>query len=83
MIIAGVDGSVASRAAVEWAAADAARRDLPLRIVHVVDTSWYLVGKRPDAPCPTRCCAAGGRCCRRRRPWPASGSRPSRSPRNW
>ncbi|MEV0831068.1 universal stress protein [Nonomuraea rubra] len=52
MIIVGVDGSVAARAAVEWAAGDAARRHVPLRIVHVTDTSWYLVGRRPDAVLP-------------------------------
>ncbi|MGW3352395.1 universal stress protein [Nonomuraea rubra] len=52
MIIVGVDGSVASRAAVEWAAGDAARRHVPLRIVHVVDTSWYQVGKPPGAALP-------------------------------
>ncbi|MEV0354145.1 universal stress protein [Nonomuraea sp. NPDC050680] len=34
-IVVGVDGSVPSMAAVEWAAADAQRRGLPLRIVHV------------------------------------------------
>ncbi|MEV4476713.1 universal stress protein [Nonomuraea sp. NPDC049504] len=47
MIIVGVDGSVASRAAVEWAADDASRRGSPLRLVHAADTSWYLVGARP------------------------------------
>ncbi|MEV4570277.1 universal stress protein [Nonomuraea sp. NPDC049419] len=47
MIIVGVDGSVASRAAVEWAADDAYRRGTPLRLVHAADTSWYLVGARP------------------------------------
>ncbi|MEU8401507.1 universal stress protein [Nonomuraea sp. NPDC048892] len=52
MIIVGVDGSAPSRAAVEWAADDAARMNLPLRIVHVMDTSWYLVGRRPDAALP-------------------------------
>ncbi|GAA3560928.1 universal stress protein [Nonomuraea rosea] len=49
MIIVGVDGSATSRAAVEWAADDAFRRHVPLRIVHAMDTSWYLVGRRPDA----------------------------------
>ncbi|MFC4119901.1 universal stress protein [Nonomuraea zeae] len=52
MIIVGVDGSVASRAAVEWAAGDAVRKRVPLRIVHAVDTSWYQVGRRPDAAPP-------------------------------
>ncbi|MFC7110542.1 universal stress protein [Nonomuraea rubra] len=62
MIIVGVDGSVASRAAVEWAAGDAALRHVPLRIVHVVDTSWYQVGKPPAPRSRTRCCEAGARC---------------------
>ncbi|AQZ63262.1 Universal stress protein family [[Actinomadura] parvosata subsp. kistnae] len=52
MIIVGADGSVTARAAVEWAAGDAARRHVPLRVVHVTDTSWYLVGKRSDAVLP-------------------------------
>lgn len=50
---------MASRAAVEWAAGDAARRHVPLRIVHVVDTSWYQVGKRPDATLPDSLLRAG------------------------
>ncbi|MEU4330008.1 universal stress protein [Nonomuraea dietziae] len=36
-IVAGVDGSPAAARAVEWAAADADRRKLPLRIVHVCE----------------------------------------------
>lgn len=47
MIIVGVDGSVTSRAAVEWAANDALRLRVPLRIVHAVDRAWYQVGKFP------------------------------------
>ncbi|GGS97722.1 universal stress protein [Nonomuraea spiralis] len=50
-IVAGVDGSPSSTAAVEWAAADARRRGLPLRIVHVceqwsqgVEGSRYCAG---------------------------------------
>ncbi|MEO3867627.1 universal stress protein [Nonomuraea sp. B12E4] len=52
MIIVGVDGSVTSRAAVEWAANDALRMRVPLRIVHAVDRSWYQVGRFPidDVP---------------------------------
>ncbi|MFI7643654.1 universal stress protein [Nonomuraea sp. NPDC049400] len=52
MIIVGVDGSVSARAAVEWAADDAFRMRLPLRIVHAVDRDWYQVGKYPlpDVP---------------------------------
>ncbi|MEV0390671.1 universal stress protein [Nonomuraea sp. NPDC050643] len=47
MIIVGVDGSVASRAAVEWAAGDAARRRAPLRIVHAMDRTPYQIGRYP------------------------------------
>ncbi|MEV0237508.1 universal stress protein [Nonomuraea sp. NPDC050786] len=36
-IVVGVDGSEASRAAIEWAAADARRRRLPLKVVHVCE----------------------------------------------
>ncbi|MFE3764373.1 universal stress protein [Streptomyces sp. NPDC059104] len=37
-VIVGVDGSDPARAAVRWAAAEAARRDRPLHIVHGTDT---------------------------------------------
>ncbi|MEO3803052.1 universal stress protein [Nonomuraea sp. B1E8] len=40
-IVAGVDGSVPARSAVEWAAADAQRRGLGLRIVHVCEQWRY------------------------------------------
>ncbi|MFI7416280.1 universal stress protein [Nonomuraea sp. NPDC049684] len=43
MIVAGADGSVASRAAVAWAADDAFRMRLPLRIVHAVDRTPYQI----------------------------------------
>ncbi|QYC40873.1 Universal stress protein [Nonomuraea coxensis DSM 45129] len=50
-VVAGTDGSPSSAMAVEWAATDARRRGLPLRIVHVceqwtlgVDTSKYCEG---------------------------------------
>ena len=33
-VVVGIDGSVASRNATEWAAAEAQRRSLPLRIIH-------------------------------------------------
>lgn len=36
-IVVGVDGSEPSHAAVEWAAADARRRRLPLKVVHVCE----------------------------------------------
>jgi nucleotide-binding universal stress UspA family protein len=38
-VIAGVDGSAESLAAAEWAAHEAARRDLPLRLTHV--WNWH------------------------------------------
>ncbi|WP_336206771.1 universal stress protein [Nonomuraea sp. LPB2021202275-12-8] len=47
MIIVGVDGSVTSRAAVEWAANDAFRAHVPLRIVHAVDRDPYQISKYP------------------------------------
>ncbi|TDD46943.1 universal stress protein [Nonomuraea terrae] len=50
MIIVGVDGSVTARAAVEWAAHDAFRMRLPLRIVHAVDRTPYQISKYPDRP---------------------------------
>ncbi|MEU5868254.1 universal stress protein [Nonomuraea sp. NPDC047529] len=40
-IVAAVDGSASSTAAVEWAAGDAQRRGLPLRVVHVCE-QWVL-----------------------------------------
>ncbi|MFW6642411.1 universal stress protein [Nocardiopsis algeriensis] len=35
-VLAGVDGSLAGRAALDWAAAEAQRRNLPLRVVHAL-----------------------------------------------
>ncbi|MFG1699681.1 universal stress protein [Nonomuraea sp. NPDC049309] len=61
MIIVGVDGSDAARAAVEWAADDAFRRGSALRLVHAADTSWYLVGARPDATLSERVLREGRR----------------------
>ncbi|MFI7229688.1 universal stress protein [Nonomuraea angiospora] len=45
MIIVGADGSENSRAALEWAADDAFRMRVPLRIVHAVDRSPYQIRK--------------------------------------
>ncbi|MEO3867607.1 universal stress protein [Nonomuraea sp. B12E4] len=39
-IVVGVDGSAPATAAVEWAAADAQRRGLAIRIVHVGEQQW-------------------------------------------
>ncbi|UBU18250.1 universal stress protein [Nonomuraea gerenzanensis] len=49
MIVAGVDGSIPSRAAVDWAAADALRMHEPLLLVHALDRSPYQISKFPDA----------------------------------
>jgi nucleotide-binding universal stress UspA family protein len=43
-IVVGTDGSEASLAAVDWGAAEAASRGLPLRIMHVVDRRPGLAG---------------------------------------
>ncbi|MFI7465160.1 universal stress protein [Nonomuraea sp. NPDC049646] len=55
-IVAGVDGSPPSMAAVEWAAADARRRSLDLRLVHVCEpwagdagTAEYCAGMLESA----------------------------------
>src|ERR1700740_522833 len=43
-ILVGVDGSAAALAAVRWAAHDAALRNVPLTLVHVVDApvpEWF------------------------------------------
>lgn len=47
MIIVGIDGSAAARAAVDWAADDAARMRLPLRLVHAVDRLPYQISRYP------------------------------------
>jgi len=39
-IVVGTDGSAAGAAAVRWAAREATRRKLPLRLVHAFDWSW-------------------------------------------
>lgn len=42
-VVVGVDGSAAALNAVDWAAAEAGRRRLPLRIVHVAVRWEYNV----------------------------------------
>ncbi|MEU8102964.1 universal stress protein [Nonomuraea muscovyensis] len=59
MIVVGVDGSVPSRAAVEWAVDDALRTHKPLRIVHAVDRSPYQIAKFPGAEWPDALVQAG------------------------
>jgi nucleotide-binding universal stress UspA family protein len=39
-VIVGADGTDSSKAAVRWAAREAQRRGLPLRVVHVFDWEW-------------------------------------------
>ncbi|MFC0865561.1 universal stress protein [Sphaerimonospora cavernae] len=46
-IVVATDGSPAATAAVEWAADDAARKRLPLRIVHVLDRLPYDIPRYP------------------------------------
>ncbi|WP_431917145.1 universal stress protein [Nonomuraea jabiensis] len=52
MIIAGVDGSRASCAAVAWAVDDAKRRQEPLRIVHAINRDSYRFSRFHAAPEP-------------------------------
>ena len=49
-IIVGVDGSPASRVAVDWAAREASLRNLPLTLIHVVP--WATLGMWPGLPMP-------------------------------
>jgi nucleotide-binding universal stress UspA family protein len=49
-IVVGVDGSPASRVAVDWAAREASLRDLPLTLIHVVQ--WATLGMWPGLPMP-------------------------------
>lgn len=49
-IVVGVDGSAASNAAVVWAARDAALRNVPLNLVHMLDT---VVPTFPQIPMPS------------------------------
>lgn len=46
-IVVATDGSTAATAAVEWAADDAARKQLPLRIVHALDRLPYDIPRYP------------------------------------
>ena len=48
-IVVGVDGSDPSRAAVRWAAHDAAMRNIPLTLVHVVNLRYTTM---PQTPLP-------------------------------
>jgi len=59
MIVVGVDGSVAARAAVDWAAGDALRMHQPLRLVHVVDRGPYQIARFPNEDQPDALLRAG------------------------
>ncbi|MEU7899959.1 universal stress protein [Nonomuraea sp. NPDC049152] len=59
MIVAGFDGSAAARAAVQWAADDALRMGVPLRIVHAVDRWPYQIAKFPPQEWPDAMIRAG------------------------
>src|ERR1700733_4260201 len=50
-IVVGYDGSSAAEAAVDWAAAEAERRQVPLQVMHVVD---YGLVQGPVGPVPWR-----------------------------
>ena len=49
-IVVGVDGSPPSKVAVDWAAREAAMRNLPLTIIHVIQAA--TVRMWPDVPMP-------------------------------
>lgn len=51
-ILVGVDGSPSSTAAVEWAARDAAMRDVPLKLVHVSPAVTEFFGPVQPVPLP-------------------------------
>jgi len=50
-IIVGVDGSSASKVAIDWAARTAALREIPLRLVHVLNPP--VVMAFPEVPMPS------------------------------
>src|SRR5690606_40131654 len=52
MIVVGVDGSTAARAAVAWAASDACRTHQPRRRVHAVDRQPYQIPRFPEPGVP-------------------------------
>lgn len=77
MIIVGVDGSSTARTAVEWAADDAVRMRLPLRLVHAVDRLPYEISRYPARSSTTLCSARRHGYCVRPPTSPASVSRAS------
>ncbi|WP_433500714.1 universal stress protein [Sphaerimonospora sp. CA-214678] len=74
-IVVATDGSPAATSAVEWAADDAARKHLPLRIVHVLDLTPYDIPRYPVSDVYDHLTGSGreilrqaGRTARERRP---------------
>ncbi len=51
-ILVGVDGSASSMAAVNWAARDAAMRNVPLTLVHVIAPVVPAIAPWPEIPIP-------------------------------
>ena len=51
-ILVGVDGSASSMAAVDWAARDAAMRNVPLTLMHVIAPVVPAVAPWPEIPVP-------------------------------
>ena len=51
-IVVGVDGSATAHAAIEWAVADALRRDRPLTLVHAVPSPVVVTAPWPEMPLP-------------------------------
>jgi nucleotide-binding universal stress UspA family protein len=58
-IVVAADGSSAATAAVEWAADDAARKGLPLRVVHAVDRLPYDIPLYPIPDMPDHLAMSG------------------------
>ncbi|MGZ4612737.1 MAG: universal stress protein [Kineosporiaceae bacterium] len=56
-VVVGYDGSAPSAVAVDWAAAEARRRGVPLTVVHVVDDLGIVPGQLPQRMAPLRATA--------------------------
>lgn len=58
-IVVGYDGSIQAAAAVDWAAAEAARRGVRLTVLHAADYAVVLPGALPTRPNPFEAAATG------------------------
>ncbi|ETK32848.1 universal stress protein [Microbispora sp. ATCC PTA-5024] len=58
-VVVGTDGSPAATAAVEWAVDEAARKGLPLRVVHALDRLLYEVPHYPVPDMPGHLAQSG------------------------